>query len=212
MRSTWFTRASAAVVMTGALTASGCGEFVRQSRSPSQLILVNILTAAGSGSVPTTFVNGPLLSDVRDDTGTIFDDFGQANFRVILRDLGAPGLTATATALNDVTITRYRVVYKRSDGRNKHVCMVPKPQPEEIAVPCPFDGAVTVTIAAGGTGLTVFELVRHVAKLEPPLGVLATNPIVLTAIADVTFFGRDQAGNEVSATGSVQVNFANFGG
>ncbi len=34
--------------------------------------------------------------------------------------------------------------------------------------------------------------------------------VVLTVIADVTFYGRDQAGNAVSATGSVQINFANF--
>jgi hypothetical protein len=27
----------------------------------------------------------------------------------------------------------------------------------------------------------------------------------------VTFYGHDQAGNEVSATGSIQVDFGNFG-
>ena len=29
-------------------------------------------------------------------------------------------------------------------------------------------------------------------------------------IAEVTFHGRDQAGNGLSVTGSVQINFANF--
>ena len=29
-------------------------------------------------------------------------------------------------------------------------------------------------------------------------------------VAEVTFYGRDQAGNDLSASGNVQINFANF--
>ena len=54
------------------------------------------------------------------------------------------------------------------------------------------------------------ELVRHVAKLEAPLFVLGSSPEVLTMVAEVTFYGRDQAGNDLSASGNVQINFANF--
>ena len=71
-------------------------------------------------------------------------------------------------------------------------------------------GAVTLTIPANQTGTGVIELVRHVAKLEAPLFVLGSSPEVLTMIAEVTFYGRDQAGNDVSASGNVQINFANF--
>jgi hypothetical protein len=33
---------------------------------------------------------------------------------------------------------------------------------------------------------------------------------VLSTIADVTFYGRDQAGNDVTAVGSIGVNFGDF--
>jgi hypothetical protein len=34
---------------------------------------------------------------------------------------------------------------------------------------------------------------------------------MISTIADVTFYGRDQAGNDVSATGSIGIDFGNFG-
>ena len=190
----------AVVVGIAVLLSSGCGDFVRQSRSPSQLVINSLLAASGSGTVPTAFVSGPLLSDVVAATGTIFDDFGQVTMSAILRDQGTTAVTPTA--VNDVTITRYRVVYRRSDGRN---------QPG-LDVPYSFDGGMSVTVPAGGgaTVTTVFELVRHVAKAEAPLLALRSSAVVLSTIAEITFFGRDQAGNEMSVTGSVQVNFANF--
>jgi hypothetical protein len=33
----------------------------------------------------------------------------------------------------------------------------------------------------------------------------------VTTIAEVTFYGRDQAGNDMTVSGLVQVNFGNFG-
>jgi hypothetical protein len=200
MSATWLKRGGAAAVLLAAMLSSGCGEFVRQSQSPSQLVIVSILTARGTGTVATTFVNGPLLSDVPAPGETTFNDFGQATLRVILRDPGTAAIPTAASDINDVTITGYRVVYRRSDGRNT----------PGVDVPRAFDGAVTFTVRPGATGVGVIELVRHVAKLEAPLAILGTSTVVLTIVADVTFFGRDQAGNELSATGNVQVNFANF--
>jgi len=202
VRATWFTVTRAAMVVIAAVLSASCGEFVRSSRSPTQLIINQILVAPGGAAVATSFVNGPLLSDVQASTGTIFDDFGQVTLRAILRDQGSPGVAPTTTAVNDVTITRYHVSYRRSDGRNT----------PGVDVPFAFDGATTVTIPAGATGVITFELVRHDAKGEAPLVVLRTNPIVITMIADVTFFGRDQAGNEVATSGNVQINFANYAG
>ena len=192
----WLTRSGAAVLVAAVLS-SGCGEFVRQSQSPSQLVIDSLLSARGTGTVPTTFTSGPLLSDVPAAGQTVFDDFGQATLRVILRDPGSSALPTAASSLNDVTITRYTVTYTRSAGGD---------------VPRPIDGAVTFTVPVGQTiGTTaVIELVRHVAKLEAPLFVLGSSPEVLTMVAEVTFYGRDQAGNDLSASGNVQINFANF--
>jgi hypothetical protein len=33
----------------------------------------------------------------------------------------------------------------------------------------------------------------------------------ISTIADVTFYGTDQTGNDVSVTGSISVNFADWG-
>ena len=182
---TFRTRAGAAAVVIAAVMFSGCGEFVRQSQSPSQLVINSLLTASGSGTVATTFVSGPLLSDVVASSGTIFDDFGQVTLSAILRDQGTPAVTPSA--VNDVTITRYRVRYVRSDGRNV----------EGADVPHAFDGGLSLTVPAGGTtpAAAVFELVRHIAKAEAPLLALRTNAVVLSTIAEVTFLGRDQAGH-----------------
>ena len=53
---------------------------------------------------------------------------------------------------------------------------------------------------------------RHTAKLEAPLLALRDlgGRIEIATIADITFYGRDLAGNEVAVTGSISVNFADF--
>ena len=54
---------------------------------------------------------------------------------------------------------------------------------------------------------------RHQNKREPPLSNMrgGGGTQLLTVIAEITFYGRDQAGNEVSVTGSMSINFADFG-
>jgi hypothetical protein len=52
--------------------------------------------------------------------------------------------------------------------------------------------------------------VRHQAKQEAPLAALATNPIIITTIAKVTFYGHDQTGRSASVTGNIEVAFGNF--
>jgi hypothetical protein len=56
-----------------------------------------------------------------------------------------------------------------------------------------------------------FMLVRNQAKEEAPLKALQTNPIVISTVARVTFYGHDQTGREVSVTGNIDVSFANYG-
>jgi hypothetical protein len=80
-----------------------------------------------------------------------------------------------------------------------------------VDVPWPFDGGMTVTVAnANSTG--VFVVVRVQAKLETPLAALAGGggAGVISTIARITFYGTDQAGREVSVTGNLSVNFADW--
>ena len=193
------TRFVVLIALMGALSTS-CGEVATNSRAPGQLVIRAISAVASTGGVPTTFPTDAnvLLSDVITE-GSVFNDYGRVVMRMILRDQGNPGVTVAVGPLNEVTITRYRVSYRRASTENR----------PGIDVPHPFDGAVTFTVGDSDV-FGVFELVRHVAKKEPPLAALVSDVVVLNMIADITFYGRDQAGNELSATGSIQVNFANF--
>ncbi len=198
------------LVLNGlAVAAVGCGDMATDSRSPVQLTLLSLQAAAGSS--PDEFgsmLHSDVVTNVQQTVGgqqvsvpTIFGDNGAANFALVLKDPGSdPTNPASPTDLNSVTVTRYRVVYRRTDGRNT----------PGVDVPFPFDSAATVTVTADG-GSTGFQLVRTSAKQEAPLRTLVNNPDIISTIADVTFFGRDQAGNDVSVTGSIGVDFGNFG-
>lgn len=189
------------VIAAAALGAAGCGEFVRGSRSPSQLLIVSLEGASGAN--PSEFGN-TVTSDVVtivDAGSTIFNDLGRVTFRMLLRDPGIPGVAAAPSAINEVTITRYRVEYRRSD----------RPDAKGgVDVPHTFDSGLTVTVPADGTASAGFDIVRNVAKLEAPLATLRSGETFISTIADVTFHGRDQAGNELSVTGSIGITFGNF--
>jgi hypothetical protein len=205
-------RTMAAVLVTAAaLGAAGCGDVARTGKSPAYLIITALEGA--SGAEPNRFTS-TVSSDVvtvvnRDVNGqqtpvpTVFGDPGRATFRIELKDPGTVDAPTTPSTLNQVTLSRYRVRYIRSDGRNT----------QGVDVPYGFDGAATVTVP-GGSNVTVgFDLVRVQAKEEPPLRNLAFNggAQVISTIAEITFYGQDQAGNEVSVTGTMSVNFADFG-
>lgn len=197
---------SVVLLTLAALASSSCGEFTREGRSPAIVVVRSLLVARGD--TPDEFV-GNLLSDVLvmrtspapcSDTSpcpTIFNDIGEVQMSLILKD---PGIAASPSELNQVTINRYRVEYRRTDGRNT----------PGVDVPFPFDSAITFTVLNDGVASMDFEIVRHAAKEEAPLKALGVNGNIISTIARVTFFGRDQAGNEVSVWGDVGVDFGDF--
>ena len=206
-RTTYHTWA-AAVACAAAL--SGCSETIREGDGPVQAMVTSL--EAAPGAEPTRF-GGTLSSDVltvvkKDLNGvkvqvpTIFSDAGRVVVNLALKNPGLPGSPTSPTAMNDVTFTRYRVVYKRADGRNM----------PGVDVPYPFDSAATFTAKVGTPVTAGFELVRITAKEEAPLRALVTNGnTFITTIADVTFYGQDRAGNDVSAGGSIGITFGDFG-
>jgi len=190
--------------------AAGCGQQNTTGQSPSYLV-VDALQAA-SGAKPGTF-SGTLDSDVVTNVTatvgdqeviapTVYEDVGQANLRMALKDVGTATSVTSPTAANLITVTRYHVEFKRSDGRNT----------PGVDVPYPFDGGATGTFGADG-GLLSFTIVRAQAKLEAPLKALRNGggAMVISTIAEVTFYGADQNGNTVSVTGYISVNFADWG-
>jgi hypothetical protein len=177
-----------------------CGDVVRSGKSPVLLVIERLEAVAGG--FEGTFA-GTLLSDVSSEGG-VFNDGGRVQLRLVLKDIGSPESPTAPSTNNAVTLTRYRVTYKRADGRNT----------PGVDVPYAFDGGLTGTVPESGNLTMLFELVRHTAKLEPPLSQLratsASLPAPLSTVTDVTFYGRDLVGNEVSATGSILINFGDF--
>jgi hypothetical protein len=200
------------VTLTLVVPLASCTSTQLDGKSPAYLIINSL--GASPGAQPDEF-GGVLASDVvtlvkvgqdadMNDlfAPTIFEDLGQVSFRLALKDPGSSSSPNVPTSANAITVTRYRVDYVRSDGRNT----------PGVDVPYGFDGAMTVTVGAEGANATM-SIVRLQAKLEAPLKALAGGggAIVISTLANVTFYGRDQAGREVSVSGSIGVNFSDWG-
>jgi hypothetical protein len=105
-----------------------------------------------------------------------------------------------------IQLTRYEISFYRSDGRNTQGVDVP----HDIA----GDLSAFVDIGEPAQNVTLsIEIVRAQAKIEPPLKNLefnnATN--IFSCFARVTIYGTQLAsGDIVSATGAVQIDFADW--
>jgi hypothetical protein len=204
-------RLATAGLALAALFTTACGDVARSGRGPAYLIIEALEGASGAkpDEFGTTVASDVVTLVEQDINGTkvkvptVYGDPGKVTFRLGLKDPGPAATPTTPGPLNDVTINRYRVVYKRADGRNT----------QGVDVPYGFDGAFTVTVRGSGPSEAGFDLVRIAAKIEPPLANLRGfgGAQFIGTIADITFYGRDQAGNDVSASGSMSVSFADYG-
>jgi hypothetical protein len=167
------------------LALSGCGAAYVEGNTASVLLLIESI-AEGT----------PQLSDVRGENGLIVNC--QIELAVSARPKNPNGPVGIS---EDVQLTRYTVTYRRADGRSV----------EGIDVPFAISGNTAAMVDSGGTGATALlvDLVRHQAKLEPPL-MNITGLQVVTMIADISVFGETVSGKSVSARGSAQVTFADF--
>jgi hypothetical protein len=197
-------------LLAAAVAAASCGDVARTGRAPVYLVIDSMSGAKGSDSQTFTSI---LLSDVITNITspapcttdspcpTIFNDPGEAVLRLTPKDIGTTAAPAAPSANNEVTINRVHVKYVRADGRNV----------QGVDVPYEFDGAATGTVPASGNITLGFQLVRNTAKEEAPLIQLRSNGVIITTIAQVTFYGVDRVGNEINAMGQMEVDFGNFG-
>lgn len=186
------------VWLVALLPAASCTDLLTANRSSSILWIERIGAARGGTAdapIPTY-----LQSDVLTNGG-VFEDTARVTTRLALKDPGTSENPASPTPANFVTITRYRIVYKREGGRNT----------PGVDVPYPWDGAVTFTTLSGAQ-TAEFILVRASAKLEPPLIGLRNlgGSVIIGTIAEITFYGHDQAGQSVTAVGTITVDFADW--
>jgi hypothetical protein len=184
------------VIVGGAGLMASCHSNLTEGRAPVILVIDSLLgSSAQKVGQQGTFEN-VLRSDV-ETKGSVFEDPGRVTMHIELKDITGTGPTSN----NNVTINHYRVQFRRTDGRNI----------QGVDVPYAFEGASTFTVTP--TNATAgFVLVRVQSKLEPPLITLAGGggSIVISTIADVTFYGKDTTGTDVTVTGSISVNFADW--
>jgi hypothetical protein len=173
--------------VTAALaTGGGCSAAYVEGDTASVLLLIENIAEGAA-----------LLSDVRGENGLIVNC--QVDVAVSARPKNPNGPVGVA---EDVRMTRYSVSYRRSDGRGT----------QGLDVPYTISGNLTALVAAGGTAAAVtlpIDLVRHQAKLEPPLSNIVGLQVV-TMFADITVSGQTVSGKSVTASGSAQVTFADF--
>lgn len=204
-------RALAACALTGLVTLPACTAAVKQDAASSYLIVDSLQAAPG---VTPDAMAGTLASDVltmvkkSDVDGkqilvpTVFEDPAKVTFRLAMKDPGSSTSPTTPSAANYITISQYHVKFVRSDGLNT----------PGVDVPYPFDGAMTVTVGTStvSAGLT---LVRVQAKNEAPLKALigGYGAYHISTVAQITFYGKDQSGHDVSVTAQISVNFGDWG-
>jgi hypothetical protein len=193
------------------LSVSCASDLTRTGRSPAYLVIDKLEAASGAKAAEfSAFLNSDVITLVDVTVNgttvkvpTIFSDPGRVTLRLGLKNPGSSELPSAPSPVNDITINRYHVTFKRSDGRNT----------PGVDVPWGFDGGASATVSGKDSVSLGFELVHHSMKEEPPLKNLGGHggSIEITTIAEITFYGRDQAGNDVSVTGTISVNFADFG-
>jgi len=188
------------------LAATSCSSTVRTGNSPMFLVIDNIqgIRGASKPGTPSAFLVSDLVTNVTtggscttaSPCATVFGDNGQATLELAKKDV----TTNTApTTNNQVTINRIHIHYRATDPA------------QNALVPADFDAYATATVPASGTVTIGFELVRISAKISQPLTTVLATDAVVSAAADVTFFGTDQVGNAISATGSIAIEFGDFG-
>jgi hypothetical protein len=168
-----------------ALTMAACNAVENQSTSGSLLQIV---------SLTDQNTELPVFSDV----STYINDIGMADINALPLD---PLLATTAiTSYYDVLIDQIDVKFKRTDGRNV----------EGVDVPYSFTQPMAFLVPINGNAKIPFNLIRHMAKIEPPLLALReefpNQGKMLQLIALVTFHGKDLGGHRVApVTGYISV-------
>jgi len=190
-------RTALALAMLSVACLTRCTMAQRKGTSPVQLVIVSL--EGGSGNNEAAYRH-TFESDVI-TAGKVLEDGGRVLLALVLKDPGTADLPTRPSSANFVTVSRYRVRYLRTDGRTL----------QGVDVPYGFDGGMTFTVGPDG-GVGRFVLVRAQSKMEPPLAGLRSSgeSLALSTLAEVSFFGRDQAGHDLSVTGLVGVNFADW--
>ncbi len=205
-------RAATVFAVAAGLSATGCvPEWAQQNSSPYIMEIAGITN--GDGELP-------IISDVEqidEQTGSpsIVNDNASVIVNIFRKNNND---NLGTTAAEHIYLERYEVRYFRTDGHNTEGVDVP------YRVTGPLGNVRFHTVGAGEEleAEIVVVVVRHQAKLEPPLRNLRRGSIsdsgasqfpqqaILTCIAEITIHGRTLQGDALVAVGRIPVTFGDF--
>lgn len=193
------------LIAAGTLLSFGCtADFASQSEADVILRIVSVEGHPGSTDVQA---GNPLISDV---CCAITNDNATLTFDLISKNRNA---NTVVGPFNDVQLERYEIHFIRSDGHNV----------EGVDVPFSISAGLSGFVVLGAQSQAIVVVVRHQAKLEPPLrnlhGHTVTNTTlnfggegIITTTAEITVHGRTGTGRAVEARTFLEVVFADFAG
>jgi hypothetical protein len=196
------------VVALVALAFAGCvPDFAKNNQSGLLMVISGIRGANNAAGAP--MISSVRLPAVNDDAILTVSVF-RKNPNV-----------GTTNSIEDVYLDRYEVRFFRTDGHNTQGVDVP------YSISGPL-GSTRLPVPSGKGSVDTtanFTLVRHQAKLEPPLRNLANGPAgtqagtspelsasgVITTIAEVTVYAKTANDKgALTAKGQIQVTFGDF--
>ena len=187
------------VIVPALFSLFSCNPIEDDSKSDSVLLVVNLLGTDIEDNEVNFLQSDVVVVDTESGEATVSDDAVKATFTAKPLD---PEPFLGTSYYNDIFVTRYVVTFSRTDGNNQ----------EGVGVPYSFEGSMTAHVAVDSQTDVVFILVRAVSKLEPPLVNLidGRGDGVLKTTARIDFYGHETLGNNVKATGYLNVFFANY--
>ncbi|MCI0443890.1 hypothetical protein L0152_11850 [bacterium] len=192
------------ILLAVVLVSYACTRVEDNTRAGSLLVVSNVIGINGEDESGI-----PLFSDLcerstENNCGCgIVNDNAEADFSNEFLQIGPGANVGNGSFLNDIIVQQYRVDYFRANNRNT----------PGVDVPYGIDGTLTVRVPLGGSASGIVTIVRHEAKTEAPLSdlvQLGPQEGVITANAQIKFFGQDISGRTVSAFGLLEVHFADF--
>jgi hypothetical protein len=211
---------SSRLVLIAAVTLAAAGCTPDWATRNETGFIMEIASITGANTAQSSGQGGEIRSDVLTN-GSVFNDDAVVAVNVLRKNNNADLGTSP---VEHVYLDRYEVVYFRTDGRNTEGVDVP------FRITGPLGNLRFHTAGPGGQGeveQTVnITIVRHSAKLEPPLSNLRnvlvsapgqlTSPFefpgqgIITTVAEITIIGHTIQGDGLQAKGRVQVTFADF--
>ncbi len=191
----------AALAVLAVLAGLACNPIENSTQSASLLTVVSITGLDYTGKAANFTQSDVLTTNSTTGLSTVNDDVATATLGASTL---APNPPAGTSQYNNIQLDKIVVSYTRTDGRNT----------QGVDVPYSFEQNLSTIITVGQQVSITFIIVRATAKQEPPLvglrGGSATRGEAIYTNARIDFYAHDLAGKNVTATGYLPVEFADF--